>query len=62
MRINGWSKIEAQRYIGDEMATWQKRSQIEWEIDLSLLREEPYKTWLEGWLKESDAEALDKKP
>lgn len=38
-KVNGWSNSQAVKYINKAFNTWERRSQFEWELDLS---------WLEG--------------
>ena len=38
-QVNGCSKSEAEKYIQEAFATWSKRSEQEWELDVSLLEE-----------------------
>jgi len=37
--VNGWSKQKTNKYIHKQFTTWKKRSDFEWEIDLTWLEE-----------------------
>jgi hypothetical protein len=39
MRVNGWSRSEADRHIRDAMEVWKRRSRIVWTLDASWLVE-----------------------
>lgn len=39
MKINGFSKKEAEKYIANAFVIWKNRSQQQWTLDLSLLKE-----------------------
>jgi hypothetical protein len=37
-RLNGWTPVQVEEHIAAEGALWQKRSTMEWDLDLSLLK------------------------
>ena len=41
--INCWTVSEANAYVDDCFETWEKRSQVDWNIDISLLQKYGYK-------------------
>lgn len=45
-KVNGWTRTEAQRYIGKSFKQWYKRSQHEWTVDTSILDCEEYERFL----------------
>ena len=49
--VNGWSVGEARTYVAEAFELWARRSEHEWQLDLSLLETEAYKTWLERQVK-----------
>ena len=38
-KVNGWTALEAERYIADQFAVWERRSVFQWQLDLSWLEE-----------------------
>lgn len=46
-KVNDWSVEKAKEYTREQFDIWQKRSQQDWEQDVSLLEEAPYSDWLE---------------
>jgi hypothetical protein len=39
MEINGWTRSEAQKHVAESFKVWQDRSNIDWDLDLSILRD-----------------------
>ena len=39
MKVNGWSKPEAQKHVAESFKVWQDRSNIDWDLDLTILYE-----------------------
>jgi len=37
MKVNDWTKLEAQKHVKESFETWNQRSQIDWDLDLSIL-------------------------
>ncbi|CAN5761393.1 hypothetical protein BH24DEI2_BH24DEI2_26960 [soil metagenome] len=50
-RVNGWSANQARAYVEQAFELWARRSEHEWQLDLSLLETEVYRVWLERQLK-----------
>ena len=38
-KVNGWSAPEADRYIAEQFAVWERRSRVEWTLNLSWLEQ-----------------------
>jgi hypothetical protein len=36
-KVNGWSALEAEKFVANELRIWKERSQHEWTLDLSWL-------------------------
>ena len=49
--VNGWSVSEARACLAKAFELWARRSEHDWQLDLSLLETEAYKTWLERQVK-----------
>jgi hypothetical protein len=39
MRINSWSKSDAEEYVAAQFELWAKRSKYQWRLDLSLIEQ-----------------------
>ena len=37
--VNGWTQAQADRYIAEQFAVWEKRSRFEWALELSWLQQ-----------------------
>ena len=44
--VNGWSASRARAHVEQAFELWARRSEHEWQLDLSLLETEAYKAWL----------------
>ena len=38
-KVNGWTAREAERYIAEQFAVWERRSKYQWTLDLSWLEQ-----------------------
>ncbi len=38
-KVNGWAAPEAERYIAEQFAVWERRSHFQWALDLSWLEQ-----------------------
>lgn len=55
-KVNGWSANQARAYVEQAFELWARRSEHEWQLDLSLLETEEYKAWLERQLRSKTLE------
>ena len=39
-KVNGWTAQEADRYIADQFAVWERRSRFQWTLDLRWLEQQ----------------------
>jgi len=37
--VNGWTAQEAERYIAEQFAVWERRSKYQWALDLGWLEQ-----------------------
>lgn len=50
-RVNGWTLRRAKRYVRDCFRTWEERSRHEWRLDVSILKSQHYRSWIERRLQ-----------